>query len=96
MKDDFKADAQRRLARVAGQVAGLQRMVEGDRACSEVLQQISALRSALDQLGIIYLTEHLQSCVLHQGKQTDHEYCTDLPEEKRSEEIRTTLTRFLK
>jgi len=81
---------------VAGQVAGLQRMVEGDRACSDVLQQITALRSALDQLGIIYLTEHLQSCVLHQGHAAGHEYCTDLPEEERSEEIRSTLTRFLK
>ena len=96
MKDDFKADAQRRLARVAGQVAGLQKMVEGDRACSDVLQQITALRSALDQLGIIYLTEHLQSCVLHQDTGQGHEHCTDLPEEQRSEEIRSTLTRFLK
>lgn len=93
---DFKNDAQRRLARVAGQVAGLQRMVEGDRTCSDVLQQIAALRSALDQLGIIYLTEHLQSCVLHQGGENGHEHCTELPEDKRSEEIRSTLTRFLK
>jgi DNA-binding FrmR family transcriptional regulator len=96
MKDDFKVDAQRRLARVAGQVSGLQKMVESDRACSDVLQQITALRSALDQLGIIYLTEHLQSCVLHQGEHQGHESCTDLPEEKRSDEIRSTLTRFLK
>ena len=96
MKDDFKSDAQKRLARVAGQVSGLQRMVDGDRACSEVLQQITALRSALDQLGVIYLTEHLQSCVLHQGAAQGHESCTDLPVDQRSEEIRSTLTRFLK
>jgi DNA-binding FrmR family transcriptional regulator len=96
MKTNFKSDAQKRLARIGGQVAGLQRMVEGDRACSDVLQQIVALRAALDQLGVIYLTEHLQSCVLHQGVSSEHEYCTELPEEERSAEIRSTLTRFLK
>lgn len=96
MKDDFKADAKRRLARIGGQVSGLQRMVDGDRACSDVLQQIVALRAALDQLGIIYLTEHLQGCVLHQGEHEDGDYCTELPEDKRSEEIKSTLTRFLK
>lgn len=96
MKTDFKADAQRRLARISGQVAGLQRMVEGGRPCSDVLQQIVALRAALDHLGVIYLTEHLQTCVLHQNVSSEDECCTQLPEERRSEEIRSSLTRFLK
>lgn len=96
MKTDFKEDAKRRLARISGQVSGLQRMVDMDRACSEVLQQIVALRAALDQLGVIYLTEHLQTCVLHQDVSDDRDYCTELPLDKRSEEIRATLTRFLK
>jgi DNA-binding FrmR family transcriptional regulator len=71
-------------------------MVESERACSDVLQQISALRAALDQLGVIYLTEHLQTCVLHQGISDEHDCCTDFAEDKRSDEIRSTLTRFLK
>ena len=91
-----KADATKRLARIAGQVSGLQKMVGEDRACADVLQQIVALRGALDQLGVIYLTEHLQTCVLHQGSGEQDHCCTDLPEEARSEEIRSTLTRFLK
>lgn len=95
MKEAVKSDAKRRLARIGGQVTGIQKMVDDDRSCSEVLQQISALRSALDQLGVLYLTEHLQTCVLHQGGGSD-DYCKDLPEDQRSEEIRATLTRFLK
>jgi CsoR family transcriptional regulator, copper-sensing transcriptional repressor len=96
MKTDVKADAKRRLARIAGQVAGVQKMVESDRSCSDILQQIQAIRAAVDQLGVVYLTEHLQTCVLHQGNPSDGDYCQDLPEDKRSEEIRQTLTRFLK
>lgn len=96
MKAQIKSDAKRRLARISGQVAGIQKMIEGERSCAEVLQQINAVRAAVDQIGILFLTEHLQTCVLHQGEPSAGEFCTDLPVEQRSAEIRTTLTRFLK
>ena len=53
----------RRLKKVAGQVAGLQRMVEQDRYCVDILDQIAAVRSALDAVGLRLLTGHLQHCV---------------------------------
>ena len=96
MKSDVKDDAKRRLARIAGQVSGVQKMVESDRSCSEILQQIVAIRAAIEQLGIVYLSEHLQTCVLHQGDLAEGDYCQNLPEELRTQEIRQTLTRFLK
>ena len=96
MTPDLKLDSQRRLARISGQVAGIQRMVEGDRSCSDILQQIVAARAALDHLGVSFLSEHLQSCVLHQGVQDIGDCCVDLPIEQRTEEIKTTLKRFLK
>ena len=96
MKTELKADSKRRLARINGQVTGLQKMVNEDRTCSEILQQIVAVRSALDQLGIAFLSEHLQTCVLHQNVEHEEECCTNLPEGERSAEIRTTLKRFLK
>ena len=96
MKARIKTDAKKRLARIAGQVTGIQKMIETERSCSEVLQQIQAVRAAVDQLGIVFLTEHLQTCVLHQGEPSAGEFCKDLPVEERSEEIRSTLTRFLK
>jgi len=52
-----------RLRKIAGQVAGLQRMVEEDRYCVDVLTQIAAVRSALDAVGVRLLTGHLQHCV---------------------------------
>ncbi|HTQ09192.1 MAG TPA: metal-sensitive transcriptional regulator [Fimbriimonadaceae bacterium] len=96
MKSELKADSRKRLAKIAGQVNGLQHMIEDKRTCAEILQQVVAVRSALDQLGIALLTEHLQTCVLHQGVEHFEDCCQDLPEEKWSDEIRSSLKRFLK
>lgn len=96
MTSHVKNDAKKRLAKIAGQISGIQKMIDGERTCADVLQQINAVRAAVDQLGVVFLTEHLQTCVLHQGDPAQTEVCTELPLEKRSEEIRNTLTRFLK
>ena len=71
-------------------------MVDGDRACGDILQQIVAVRAALDQLGVAFLSEHLQTCVLHQNVTDEEECCTHLPEGQRSDEIRSSIRRFLK
>jgi DNA-binding FrmR family transcriptional regulator len=52
-----------RLARIAGQVAGIQRMVEEDRYCVDVLLQIAAVRAALDGVGKLVLGQHVDTCV---------------------------------
>jgi CsoR family transcriptional regulator, copper-sensing transcriptional repressor len=96
MKTLTKSDSTRRLNRIAGQVSGIQRMVEEERACGDILQQVVAVRAALDQLGIVLLTEHLQTCVLHQNVGSADDCCKEVPEELWSDEIRSTLTRFLK
>jgi DNA-binding FrmR family transcriptional regulator len=96
MKAGLKDDSQKRLARIAGQVNGIQKMVESDRACLDILQQIVAARAALDQLGISFLTEHLQTCVLHQDVSNEDECCTHLPENKWPEEIKNSISRFLR
>lgn len=53
-----------RLRRIEGQVQGLQRMLDGDRECEEVLTQIMAVRSSLDQVGLLLMERHIESCVL--------------------------------
>ena len=52
-----------RLKRIAGQVAGIQRMIEEDRYCVDVLLQIAAVRAALDQAGKLLLGAHVETCV---------------------------------
>jgi CsoR family transcriptional regulator, copper-sensing transcriptional repressor len=53
----------RRLRRVEGQVRGLQRMVEEDKYCIDILTQVSAATSALESVALGLLEEHLGHCV---------------------------------
>jgi len=53
-----------RLARVKGQVGGVERMVEQDRYCIDVLTQISAIQAALDKVALGLLDGHARTCVV--------------------------------
>ena len=53
-----------RLARIEGQVRGIQRMVDDDRYCIDVLTQISAIQAALDKVALGLLDDHARSCVI--------------------------------
>lgn len=85
-----------RLNRIAGQVGGIQRMIEQDRYCVDILTQIAAVRSALDTLGVELLSSHLESCVLGHGTGTEHECAEPMSREELLTEVQTILSRFLK
>ena len=63
MSQETKENVEARLKRVAGQVSGIQRMVQGDRYCVDVLMQISAVRAALAKVSKLLLESHIQTCV---------------------------------
>ncbi len=52
-----------RMNRIAGQVAGIQRMLDDNRYCGDILTQIAAVESALQSVGYLVLQEHMRSCV---------------------------------
>jgi DNA-binding FrmR family transcriptional regulator len=58
-----KDDIQKRLRRIEGQVRGLQRMVDDDRYCIEVLDQVAAATRALQAVALGLLDDHLAHCV---------------------------------
>lgn len=60
---EHKDDHLRRLRRIEGQVRGLQRMIENDEYCIDVLTQISAATRALQAVSLALLDEHLRHCV---------------------------------
>jgi CsoR family transcriptional regulator, copper-sensing transcriptional repressor len=60
---DNKGAVQRRLRRIEGQVRGIQRMVEEDRYCINILEQISAATRALQSVALELLDDHLTHCV---------------------------------
>jgi CsoR family transcriptional regulator, copper-sensing transcriptional repressor len=57
----------KRLRRIEGQTRGIQKMVEEDRYCIDVLTQISAIQAALDKVALGLLDDHVRHCVI-EGK----------------------------
>jgi DNA-binding FrmR family transcriptional regulator len=55
-----KSELGARLKRIAGQVAGIERMLDGDRALAELITQVSAARAALGSVASILLTRHVE------------------------------------
>ncbi len=59
----------KRLRRIEGQVRGLQRMVEDDKYCIDILTQVSAATKALQSFSLELLEEHLAHCVVDAARQ---------------------------
>jgi DNA-binding FrmR family transcriptional regulator len=66
---DRRQDYLARLRRIEGQVRGLQRMVEEDKYCIDVLTQVSAATKALQSFSLSLLEEHLGGCVVEAARQ---------------------------
>ena len=90
MQADSKA-TQNRLRRIEGQVRGLQRMVEEDAYCVDVLTQVSAVQTALEQVAVQVLDAHVRHCVADAVAGDDEDAATE-----RLDELMTAVRRFAK
>src|SRR5437667_12735243 len=63
LNEDTRAKTLGRLRRIEGQVQGLQRMIDNDAYCVDILLQISAVQGALEQVQKLLLGRHIESCV---------------------------------
>lgn len=66
--DSEKQAVINRLKRIEGQVRGIQKMVEEDRYCIDILVQISAINAALKKVGFTVAERHMKHCVSHAVK----------------------------
>jgi DNA-binding FrmR family transcriptional regulator len=80
-----------RLHRVEGQVRGIERMVEEDRYCIDILTQIAAVRTALESIGFEILTGHVNHCVSDTLASGDADEATE-----KSRELLAAVQRFAK
>jgi DNA-binding FrmR family transcriptional regulator len=55
----------RRLHRIEGQVRGIERLVEGEAYCLDVLQQVEAMTAAADSVALLLLEDHIDGCLAH-------------------------------
>jgi len=62
-----------RLSRATGHLASIQRMVEEGRDCSDILIQLAAVRSAINNIGKLLLSDHMEHCIVDAIEHGDHE-----------------------
>lgn len=85
--DKERHDLMNRLKRIEGQVRGLQRMLEEDAYCPDILTQASAVNSAINSFCRVLLTNHLRTCVA-QDLRAGHDEAVD--------ELAETLQKLMK
>jgi DNA-binding FrmR family transcriptional regulator len=73
VEPDAKARNLKRLRRIEGQVRGLQKMVEDDRYCADIMTQISSVHEALRAVGRELMKNHLRHCATTAIKSSDEE-----------------------
>jgi DNA-binding FrmR family transcriptional regulator len=71
-----------RLHRIEGQVRGIERMVEDDRYCVDILTQLGAVSTALESLSLAILDDHVQHCVASALSSGDQRAATEKTEER--------------
>lgn len=96
MTEDSKGSIDRRLARVEGQIGGLRRMLREGSYCVDVLTQLAAVRSALDQVGAEIAASHVQSCIVGHGSGSEHDSTKEMSQEELIDELRVTLSRLMR
>jgi CsoR family transcriptional regulator, copper-sensing transcriptional repressor len=89
IKAQDKEKLQNRLRRIEGQVRGVQRMVDEEKYCVDILTQIGSIVSATEQVGLLLLKDHVEHCVresVEKGEGAD----------ERIEELTAAIERFLR
>jgi DNA-binding FrmR family transcriptional regulator len=89
IKAKDKEKLQNRLRRIEGQVRGVQRMVDEEAYCIDVLTQIGSVVSALEKVGVILLKDHVEHCVKESIEHSDQA-------DDKIEELTAAVERFLK
>ncbi|NLM25256.1 MAG: metal-sensitive transcriptional regulator [Firmicutes bacterium] len=77
-----------RLKRIEGQIRGIQRMIEEDKYCIDILVQVAAARAALDKVGLAIFEGHTRNCLVEAIKEERGE--------ETIEELMTLVMRFIK
>ena len=63
INEDVKKEALPRLKKIEGQIRGIQKMIEKERYCIDIINQVTAAQRALDQVGLRVMKRHIESCV---------------------------------
>ncbi|AUS95537.1 hypothetical protein CDQ84_11350 [Clostridium thermosuccinogenes] len=87
-KKESKEDLLKRLRRIEGQVKGIQRMIEEEKYCVDILTQVAAVRAAINKVGTLILEKHSMDCIENIVSSED--------KEKALNELTKTIKSFMK
>ena len=85
---EYKNDILKRLNKIEGQVKGIQKMIQAEKKCGDVLTQISAVRAAITKVGSLLLDKYSKDCLLNSINSEN--------KEESLENLLDTIQKFLK
>jgi len=87
-KEISKEDILNRMKKIEGQVKGIQKMIDEDKCCGDIMVQISAIRCAINKVGGLIMDRYIKECLKESLK--------DKNSDKSIEEIIETIVRYVK
>lgn len=87
-KEEYVANVLSRLKKIEGQVKGIQRMVEEDKCCGDIMIQISAVRSAINKVGGIMIDGYIKECLITSMRNNDSD--------EKLDELIDTIVKYVK
>lgn len=85
--DEHRREVANRLARAIGHLQKVKQMVENDEDCSDVLVQLAAVKSAINNTGKVILKDHMEHCIVHAVEDGDTQMI---------DELNTAIDKFMK
>ncbi|KXG78996.1 metal-sensitive transcriptional regulator [Thermotalea metallivorans] len=88
-KEKAKNDIIGRLRTIKGHIAGIEKMIEEDKPCDDILLQIAAIKASVHKVGLVILEEHAKDCLIHaeEGEKVEKE---------KIEKVLNTIVKFIK
>ncbi len=88
-KEKAKNDVIGRLRTIKGHIAGIEKMIEEDKSCDDILLQIAAIKSSVHKVGLVIMEEHAKECLINLEE-------GEMVQKDKVEKVINTIVKFLK
>ncbi|MDF2548047.1 MAG: hypothetical protein K0R93_2945 [Anaerosolibacter sp.] len=88
-REKAKSDVINRLRTIKGHIAGIEKMVEEDKSCDDILLQIAAIKASIHKVGLVIMEEHAKECLINVDE-------GEMIQKDKVEKVLNTLVKFIK
>jgi DNA-binding FrmR family transcriptional regulator len=88
-REKAKSDVINRLRTIKGHIAGIEKMVEEDKSCDDILLQIAAIKASVHRVGLVIMEEHAKECLINVDE-------GEMIQKEKVEKVLNTLVKFIK